>query len=103
MYPTTVGQPIGFLPLTMASDCEKYRVAASHFTTSKADLRRTVLKFSSTVLPYVPSGWNESGNAVLSSNNQIMTIKSKGWCATTYFDRGSNLEGVDDHLIKVTF
>ena len=102
-----------FLPLTLALDCEKWRVSASQFTTSKADLRGTSLKFSPMVLPYYPSGWNESGEAILSSNNQILTSKSKGWCATLYFvemsDADLDLVITDDHpelgyhLLRLTF
>ena len=95
-----------FLPYTRATDCK------GQLTTSTANLARTPIKFSPSVLPYPSMGFNPSGGAVLSSNNQIMTITSRGRCGYTYFvhyDSDWELQFSDnhpvlgEHLIPVTF
>ena len=64
------------------------------------------------VLPYKTKGSNDSGGAVLTFNNQIMTVTSQGGCALTYFvepsvgeidlsDGGDSATG--DHLLSVNF
>ena len=63
----------------MVRDCK------GQLTTSTANLERTPIKFSSSVLPYHSGGANYSGGAILSSNNQVMTITSQGRCGYTYF------------------
>ena len=63
----------------MVSSC------ASVWQTSTADLSGTPIKFSSTILPYYIRGHIPDGGAELSSNNQILTVTSKGNCADTYF------------------
>ena len=89
-----------FLPLTGVFDCRR------QMTTSTANLERTPIKFSASVLPYVTLGWQPSGGAVLSSNNQVMTITNRGYCGTTYFDADHypfNHLSTEDHLLSVTF
>ena len=66
-------------PYTMASSC------ASVMVTSEADLSGSPIKFSSTILPYYIRGHISQGGAELSSNNQVLTVKSAGNCADTYF------------------
>ena len=61
-----------FQPYTMSADCNQ------QWTTSTGDLRRTSMKFSAAVLPYFSHGYDSAGNAVLSSNNQVLTVTSKG-------------------------
>ena len=63
------------MPFTMASDCDQQSDPA---VVSTADLRRTSVKFSTSALPYFPNGSGASGKAVLSQNNQVMTITAKG-------------------------
>ena len=43
------------------------------------------MKFSSAILPYYITGHKPQGGAVLSSNNQVMTVTSHGYCSDTYF------------------
>ena len=92
-----------FIPLTVASDCS-YRWA-----TSTADLTRTNIKFSPSILPYRPAGYNAEGKGVLSSDNQVLTITSKGYCAHTYYKWSwymnlyDNHKYLGNHLIPVTF
>ena len=63
------------MPFTMASDCKQQSNPA---VVSTADLRRTSIKFSTSILPYFANGSGASGKAVLSQNNQVMTITAKG-------------------------
>ena len=95
-----------FNPFTRVTDCRQ------QLTTSTANLARTPIKFSPSVLPYPSMGWNHSGGAVLSSNNQVMTITSQGRCGYTYFlhyDSDWELQFSDnhpvlgEHLLLVTF
>ena len=90
----------------MVSDCR------GQLTTSTANLATTSIKFSPTVLPYHSRGWNHSGGAVLSSNNQVMTITNQGRCGGTYFAYydsdwelvlGDNHPVLGEHLLPVTF
>ena len=85
-----------WLPFTYVAEC------SGQWTTSTANLERTPIKFSPSVLPYHATGWEASGGAVLSSNNQIMTITTKGQCASTYFaDYESRWDLIvgDDHPV----
>ena len=85
-----------FIPFTLVTDCKR------QLTTSTANLARTPIKFSPSVLPYHPRGFDESGGAVLTSNSQVMTITSRGWCGGTYFASfNSHWEDVhtDDHPV----
>ena len=96
-----------FSPFTRVTDCRQ------QLTTSTANLARTPIKFSPSVLPYPSMGSNSSsGGAVLSSNNQVMTITNQGRCGTTYFahyDSDYELQLTDnhpalgEHLLPVTF
>ena len=95
-----------FIPFTRVTDCRQ------QLTTSTANLARTPIKFSASVLPYPSMGSNHSGGAVLSSNNQVMTITNQGRCGTTYFahyDSDWELQLTDnhpvlgEHLLPVTF
>ena len=73
-------------------------------TTSTANLERTPIKFSPSVLPYPAMGWQPSGGAVLSSNNQAMTITNRGYCGETYFSRiAITRRSEGEHLLSVTF
>ena len=63
----------------MVRDCK------GQLATSTANLARTPIKFSSLILPYHSGGADASGGAILSSNNQVMTITSQGRCGYTYF------------------
>ena len=86
-----------YRPYTMASSC-----GIGKSETSTADLTRTSIKFSSTILPYYIRGHIPQGGAELSSNNQILTVKSIGNCADTYFVYFENDYGImltDDHPI----
>ena len=84
-----------YLRYTMVMDCR------DQLTTSTANLERTIIKFSPSVLPYTT---NRSGNAVLSSNNQVMTITVRGICGSTYFDDIDwNNYASEVHLLPVTF
>ena len=95
-----------FLPYTRAFDCK------GQLVTSTANLARTPIKFSPSVLPYAAWGNNVSGEAVLSSNNQVMTITNKGRCGSIYFasiNSNHELQLTDnhpvygEHLLAVTF
>ena len=90
-------QGVEFLPYTFASDCRR------QMTTSTANLERTPIKFSPSVLPYHVSGWLPSGGAVLSSNNQAMTITNRGYCGETYLVYGITNRSAEEHLLSVTF
>jgi len=68
-----------FLPFTKVTDCR------AQLTTSTANLARTSIKFPISVLPYHSGGSASSGGAILSSNNQVMTITNQGRCGNTYF------------------
>ena len=78
-------------------------------TSSTANLERTNLKFSPSILPYHPIGWQPSGGGSLSSNNQALTVTSKGYCAHTYFVSiyavpiHDNNSKTGEHLLPVTF
>ena len=64
-----------------ASDC------VGRYATSLSDLRTTDFKFDTRVTSYMqPRGWDASGNGKLSSNNQVLTVLSKGWCGHTYIE-----------------
>ena len=71
------------MPFTLVLDC------GLQWTTSTANLERTIIKFSPLVLPHYPCSStcspSYSGNAVLSSNNQVMTITARGTCGGTFF------------------
>ena len=95
-----------FIPFTQVTDCR------GQLTTSTANLTRTPIKFSASVLPYHSLGWNHSGGAVLSSNNQVMTVTNQGRCGVTYFayyNSHWDLQLTDnhpvpgEHLLPVTF
>lgn len=91
-----------FIPFTLVTDCKR------QLTTSTANLARTSIKFSPSVLPYHPRGFDESGGAVLTSNSQVMTITSRGFCGETYFDDGALLltddhPVLEEHLLPVNF
>ena len=73
------------LPFTMAVDCALTGTALNPTVTSTADLRRSSIKFSSSVIPYFNNGGQASGSAVLSSSNQVMTTTARGGCGFTYF------------------
>ena len=91
-------QDVEFLPFTFASDCRR------QMTTSTANLERTPIKFSPSVLPYPARGYTASGGAVLSSNNQAMTITNRGYCGVTYFSNiGITSRSAEEHLLSVTF
>ena len=92
-------QDVEFLPFTWASECRWQQM-----TTSTANLERTPIKFSPSVLPYNVAGWLPSGGAVLSSNNQAMTITNRGYSGETYFSRiGITSRSAEEHLLSVTF
>ena len=85
-----------FRPYTMVSSC------GGVWETSTADLRRTSIKFSSTILPYYIRGQTPEGSGELSSNNQVLTVHSRGNCADTYFiyfEDDYNIMLTDDHPI----
>ena len=95
-----------FIPFTQVTDCR------GQLTTSTANLTRTPIKFSASVLPYHSLGWNHSGGAVLSSNNQVMTVTNQGRCGVTYFayynshwdlQLTDNHPVLGEHLLPVTF
>ena len=90
-------QNVEFLPFTFASDCRR------QMTTSTANLERTSIKFSPSVLPYPARGYTASGGAVLSSNNQAMTITNRGYCGETYLVYGITNRSAEEHLLSVTF
>ena len=57
-------------------------------------------------------GWAHSGGAVLSGNNQVMTITNQGRCGNTYFayydsdrelQQGDNHPVLGEHLLPVKF
>ena len=86
-----------YMPFTKALDCRR------QWTTSTANLKRTIIKLSpSEVSQYQCNTfcYNYSGNAVLSSNNQVMTITARGFCGDTFF-KGPSIDG--QTLLKVTF
>lgn len=85
------------MPFTFASDCRR------QMTTSTANLERTSIKFSPSVLPYPARGYTASGGAVLSSNNQAMTITNRGYCGETYLVYGITNRNEEEHLLLVTF
>ena len=59
-----------FVPYTMVADC------TNQLTTSNADLSRTSIKFSATMLPCYTHG--NDGSCSLSSNNQVLTVTNQG-------------------------
>ena len=91
---------------TMATDCTD-----ENWAISTANLVGTPFKFSSS-LSYQAGGSNPMGDSVLSSNDQILTVRSKGKCANTYFALlnshyhlkfGDNHPVLGEHLIPVNF
>ena len=83
----------------MASSC-----GVGKSETSTADLRRTSIKFSSTILPYYIRGHIPQGGAELSSNNQVLTVKSIGNCGDTYFvyfKDGYEVRNKDNKIIEM--
>ena len=68
------------MPLSMAAAC------LQKTATSTVDLRRSSIRFAISALPYSARGNHKSGKAVLSSNNQVMTVTiEEGACGFTYF------------------
>ena len=68
------------MPLSMAAAC------LQKTETSTVDLRRSSIRFALSALPYSARGNHKSGKAVLSSNNQVMTVTiEEGACGFTYF------------------
>ena len=95
-------------PFTMAMDCALSAPAVM----TTADLTRSSLKFSTSVLPYSANGGQATGHAELSLSNQLMTTKARGGCGFTYFvSVSSNYDkNWDDtnaimgqHLLSVSF
>ena len=69
-----------WLVWTKAYDCTYY-----HWSTTTADLTITDFAFNSSITSYiVPQGYMHSGDGTLSSNNQTLTVRSKGYCGSTY-------------------
>ena len=62
---------VSFVPYTMAADC------TAQGMTSTADLRRSSMKFSATVLPCYPMD-GAVGDCALSENNQVLKATSTG-------------------------
>ena len=86
-----------YMPYTKVRDCRR------QVTTSTANLKRSIIKFSPSVLLYgCPSTCSNSysGGAVLSSNNQVMTITASGRCGGTFY-KGPSIDG--ETLLPVTF
>ena len=87
-----------YLSFTKVHDCRL------QWTTSTANLERTIIKFSPSVLPHYQCSStcsnSYSGDAVLSSNNQVMTITARAKCGGTFF-KGPSIDG--QTLLKVTF
>ena len=86
-----------YMAFTLVLDCRR------QWTTSTANLKRTIIKFSPSVLSQYQcssSCHDYSGNAVLSSNNQVMTITARGGCGGTFF-KGPSIDG--QKLLQVTF
>ena len=92
-----------YIHYTLAYDCTNQNAV------STANLSRTNLKFSTSVLPYRIRGYSASGGGSLSSNNQILTVTVKGSCSHAYFvsiyavpmGDGNSITG--QHLLPVTF
>ena len=97
---------------TMATDCTTCTTCNDNWAISTANLVGTPIKFSSS-LSYQAGGANNAvGDSVLSSNNQILTVRTKGRCANTYFallngdwhlQFGDNHPVLGEHLIPVAF
>ena len=78
-----------------ASDCTNRDV------TSTCDLRNTDFEFNTSITSYVkPRGWNSYGEGRLSSNNQVLTVRSKGNCGQTYIEDSPYRS---EHLIQIQF
>ena len=90
-----------YIHYTLAYDCTDYPGATNtHRATSTADLSRTNLKFSTSVVPYKKWGFSAEGEGLSSSNNQILTVTAKGWCSYTYFvSAGLSVPLGDDNSI----
>ena len=92
-----------YIHYTLAFDC------TNRNANSIANLSRTNLKFSTSVLPYHKRGFSATGGGSLSSNNQILTVTAKGSCAHTYFvsiysiPMGDLNSITGEHLLSVTF
>ena len=86
-----------YIRFTSVSDCKR------QWTTSTANLERTIIKFSPSDVSHYqcPSSCHDySGDAVLSSNNQVMTITVRAGCGATFF-KGPDIDG--EKLLQVTF
>ena len=86
-----------YLRYTMVMDCR------DQLTTSTANLERTIIKFSPSDVSHYqcPNSCHDySGDAVLSSNNQVMTITVRAGCGATFF-KGPSIDG--EKLLQVTF
>ena len=84
-----------YLAWAYASDCKRA------WATSRCDLTNTGFEFDTSITSYVQSkGWQASGEGRLSSNNQVLTVRSKGYCGHTYIE---NSPYRSEHLIQIQF
>ena len=87
-----------YMPFTLVLDCRL------QLTTSTANLERTIIKFSPSELSHYQCSStcssSYSGDAILSSNNQVMTITARAKCGGTFF-KGPSIDG--QTLLQVTF
>ena len=85
-----------YLKYTFASDCT-YRA----YATSYADLSWTEFAFDPSITSYiVAKGYQARGTGTLSSNNQILSVTSKGYCGHTYIERSPYLS---ENLVQIVF
>ena len=85
-----------YLKYTFASDCT-YRA----YATSYADLSWTEFAFDPSITSYiVAKGYQARGTGTLSSNNQILSVTSKGYCGHTYIENSPYLS---ENLVQIVF
>ena len=72
---------VSFVPYTMAADC------TAQGMTSTADLRRSSMKFSATVLPCYANGNGADGNCTLSEKNQVLKVENTGRLIHHFHDK----------------
>ena len=78
------------------------RVSPIKFPISRGGNTSSVIEMGHFSFAIPSRGWDDSGGAILSSNNQVMTITNQGRCGYTYFtyfDSNWELKQGDNHPV----
>ena len=85
-----------YVRYTMAMDCTGFTYATSY-----AHLGATDFAFSPSITSYIVArGYNAKGSGFLSSYNQLLTVKSMGYCGHTYIE---NSPYRSENLVQIEF